>query len=141
MKPSSRARIYTGNSRAPRKLASCTSYSSWCTQSANRYPFFSLNLLCSLASDRLKLEAIHRFTSTATAVEDITAMQKGKLEKGLKRFLTEEVVEKGKGKESLVVVDTKLSTNFLSFFRLTHIDIFSLFCRSVNCQEALNQDG
>ncbi|EAU80596.1 nucleolar protein NOP58 [Coprinopsis cinerea okayama7 len=60
------------------------------------------------ASKLLKLKAIHRFTSTATAVEDITAMQEGKLGKGLKKFLTEEVLEKGKGKESMVVVDPKL---------------------------------
>jgi nucleolar protein 58 len=57
---------------------------------------------------RLKLKALHRFTSTATAVEDLTAVQDGKLGKGLKKFLTEEVVEKGKGKESLVVVDPRL---------------------------------
>ena len=56
----------------------------------------------------MKLKALHRFTSTATAVEEITAIQEGKLGKGLKQFLTEEVVEKGKGKESLVVVDSKL---------------------------------
>lgn len=56
----------------------------------------------------LKLRAIHRFTSTATAVEDITALQEGKLGKGLKEFLSAEIIEKGKTKESLVVVDSKL---------------------------------
>ncbi|EKM82110.1 hypothetical protein AGABI1DRAFT_112235 [Agaricus bisporus var. burnettii JB137-S8] len=56
----------------------------------------------------LKLKALHRFTSTATAVEDITALQEGKLGKGLKKFLTDEVVNKGKGKESLLVVDSNL---------------------------------
>ncbi|KAK7061314.1 hypothetical protein R3P38DRAFT_3383539 [Favolaschia claudopus] len=61
------------------------------------------------ASKLLKLKAIHRFHSTATAVEDITALQSGKLGKGLKDFLTEEVVNKGKGKESLVVIDPHLS--------------------------------
>ncbi|KAJ7367829.1 Nop-domain-containing protein [Mycena albidolilacea] len=61
------------------------------------------------ASKLLKLKAIHRFHSTATAVEDITALQNGKLGKGLKDFLTEEVVDKGKGKESLVVIDPHLS--------------------------------
>ncbi|KAJ8517368.1 hypothetical protein ONZ45_g5450 [Pleurotus djamor] len=61
------------------------------------------------ASKLLKLKALHRFTSTATAVEDITALQKGKLGKGLKQFLTDEVVGKGKGKESLIVVDTHLA--------------------------------
>ncbi|KAH6915469.1 Nop-domain-containing protein [Coprinopsis sp. MPI-PUGE-AT-0042] len=60
------------------------------------------------ASKLLKLKAIHRFTSTATAVEDVTAMQEGKLGKGLKKFLTEEVLDKGKGKEAMLVVDPKL---------------------------------
>lgn len=35
-------------------------------------------------------------------------MQEGKLGKGLKKFLTEEVVEKAKKKETLVVVEPKL---------------------------------
>ncbi|KAL0949048.1 hypothetical protein HGRIS_009141 [Hohenbuehelia grisea] len=61
------------------------------------------------ASKLLKLKALHRFTSTATAVEDITAIQKGKLGTGLKQFLTDEVVGKGKGKESLVVVEPSLA--------------------------------
>ncbi|KAF9224357.1 Nop domain-containing protein [Gyrodon lividus] len=61
------------------------------------------------ANKLLKLKALHRFTSTATAVEDLTAVQEGKLGKGLKKFLTEEVVGKGKGKESLVVVDPRLA--------------------------------
>ncbi|KAJ3536402.1 hypothetical protein NMY22_g6051 [Coprinellus aureogranulatus] len=61
------------------------------------------------ASKLLKLKAIHRFTSTATAVEDISAMQEGKVGKGLKKFLTSEVVEKGKGKDALVVVEPKLA--------------------------------
>ncbi|OJA07760.1 hypothetical protein AZE42_02995 [Rhizopogon vesiculosus] len=61
------------------------------------------------ASKLLKLKALHRFTSTASAVEDLTAVQEGKLGKGLKKFLTEEVVEKAKRKETLVVVDPKLA--------------------------------
>ncbi|KAJ6516371.1 Nop domain-containing protein [Mycena sanguinolenta] len=61
------------------------------------------------AGKLLKLKAIHRFHSTATAVEDITALQNGKLGKGLKEFLTEEVVDKGKAKESLLVIDPHLS--------------------------------
>ncbi|KAG1739847.1 uncharacterized protein EDB91DRAFT_1134087 [Suillus paluster] len=61
------------------------------------------------ATKLLKLKALHRFTSTATAVEDLTAVQEGKLGKGLKKFLTEQVVEKAKGKETLVVVDPKLA--------------------------------
>jgi nucleolar protein 58 len=59
---------------------------------------------------RLRLKALHRFTSTATAVEDITALQNGKIGKGLKKFLTSEVLDKGKGKDAqqLVVVDPHL---------------------------------
>ncbi|KAF9523465.1 hypothetical protein CPB83DRAFT_862853 [Crepidotus variabilis] len=60
------------------------------------------------ASKLLKLKALHRFTSTATAVEDITSLQSGKLGKGLKQFLSDEVVDKGKAKESLLVVDPHL---------------------------------
>jgi nucleolar protein 58 len=41
-------------------------------------------------------------------VEDVTALQSGKLGKGLKKFLTEQIVDKGKEKEALVVVDTHL---------------------------------
>lgn len=59
-------------------------------------------------ANSLKLKALHRFTSTAAAVEDITAMQEGKMSKGLKAFLTEQVVEKGKGKAKLAVVDKTL---------------------------------
>ncbi|KAF8556266.1 Nop domain-containing protein [Imleria badia] len=61
------------------------------------------------ANKFLKLKALHRFTSTATAVEDLTAVQEGKLGKGLKKFLSEQVVDKGKGKESLVVIDPHLA--------------------------------
>jgi nucleolar protein 58 len=61
--------------------------------------------------NRLKLKALHRFTSTASAVEDLTAVQEGKLGKGLKKFLTEQVVEKAKRKETLVVVDPKLGVS------------------------------
>lgn len=62
-------------------------------------------------SFRLKLKALHRFTSTATAVEDMTALQEGKLGPGLKKFLTDEVLGKGKGKDSLLVVDKHLGTS------------------------------
>ncbi|KAH7103031.1 Nop-domain-containing protein [Auriculariales sp. MPI-PUGE-AT-0066] len=61
------------------------------------------------ASSLLKLRALHRFTSTASAVEDITALQEGKMSKSLKKFLVAEVVEKGKGKETLAVIDSKLA--------------------------------
>ena len=60
-----------------------------------RFPerFSTSTSLCSL-----KLKSLHRFTSTAIAVEEITAIQEGKLGKGLKQFLSDEVVNKGKGK-------------------------------------------
>ncbi|KAI0775432.1 hypothetical protein BC629DRAFT_1583011 [Irpex lacteus] len=60
------------------------------------------------ANKFLKLKSLHRFTSTVTAVEEITAIQDGKLGKGLKQFLSDEVVGKGKGKEQLLVADPKL---------------------------------
>ena len=75
------------------------------------------------ANKLLKLKALHRFTSTATAVEDLTAVQSGKLGKGLKKFLTTEVVEKGKNKDSLVVLDPHLArsiTKKLSIKVTTH---------------------
>ncbi|EJU06454.1 Nop domain-containing protein [Dacryopinax primogenitus] len=57
----------------------------------------------------LRFKALHRFDSTATAVEHLSAAQESKLSKGLKKFLTEEVVNKAKGKETLVVADSKLA--------------------------------
>lgn len=63
------------------------------------------------ASNLLKLSAIHRFTNTAEAVEDISAINEGKMSKSLKKFLTEEIVEgKGKEKENLIVAESKLGT-------------------------------
>lgn len=60
------------------------------------------------ANKFLKLKSLHRFTSTASAVEDYTALKEGKVGKGLKQFLSDEIVNKGKGKESLLVADPKL---------------------------------
>ncbi|KAI0052592.1 Nop domain-containing protein [Auriscalpium vulgare] len=60
------------------------------------------------ANKLLKLKSLHRFASTATAVEEITAIQEGKIGKGLKDFLNKVIVEKGKNKEQLLVVDPKL---------------------------------
>ncbi|EJF63045.1 Nop-domain-containing protein [Dichomitus squalens] len=57
------------------------------------------------ANKLLKLKAIHRFTSTATAVEEITALQDQKLSKNLKKFLSDEIVGKGKSKETLAVFE------------------------------------
>lgn len=59
----------------------------------------------------MKLQAIHRFTSTASAVEDMTSIGEGKLSKNLKKFLTDEVTGKSKFKnETLAVSETKLGT-------------------------------
>jgi hypothetical protein len=44
-------------------------------------------------------------------VEDITSLQEGKISKSLKKFLSSEVLEKGKGKETLAVIDSKLGEN------------------------------
>ncbi|CDR99679.1 probable NOP58-required for pre-18S rRNA processing [Sporisorium scitamineum] len=64
------------------------------------------------ASNLLKLSAIHRFTNTAEAVEDISAINQGKMSKSLKKFLTDEIVEgKGKEKENLIVAESKLASN------------------------------
>lgn len=41
-------------------------------------------------------------------MEDITALQEGKLGKGLKQFLSDEIIGKGKGKDTLAVFDAKL---------------------------------
>ncbi|SPO25920.1 Nucleolar protein 58 [Ustilago trichophora] len=64
------------------------------------------------ATNLLKLSAIHRFTNTAEAVEDISAINEGKMSKSLKKFLTDEIVEgKGKEKENLIVAESKLASN------------------------------
>lgn len=58
---------------------------------------------------RLKLQAIHRFQSTAAAVEDMTSIGEGKISKSLKKFLTDEVAGSLKN-ETLAVSDSKLGT-------------------------------
>ncbi|KWU42375.1 nucleolar protein 58 [Rhodotorula sp. JG-1b] len=61
------------------------------------------------ANNLVKLQAIHRFTSTASAVEDMTAVGEGKISKTLKKFLTDEVSGNKKlKKEQLVVSEPKL---------------------------------
>lgn len=74
------------------------------------------------ASNLLKLQSIHRFASTAEAVEDMTAVQEGKLSKALKKFLVEEVQGKAKGKEqTLMVSDPKLGELVSSTFSRARI--------------------
>ncbi|GAA5990212.1 hypothetical protein JCM10908_005876 [Rhodotorula pacifica] len=61
------------------------------------------------ANNLVKLQAIHRFTSTASAVEDMTAVGEGKISKTLKKFLTDEISGNKKlKKEQLVVSEPKL---------------------------------
>jgi nucleolar protein 58 len=82
------------------------------------------------ANGLLKLKSMHRFTSTAVAVEEITALQEGKLGKGLKEFLSKFIVEKGKNKEELVVVDPKLArpiSKKLGIKVISDIDTLDLF--------------
>ena len=47
-------------------------------------------------------------------------MQEGKLGKGLKDFLNKSIVEKGKNKEELVVVDPKLGVSAIVPSRIMH---------------------
>ncbi|KAI8459024.1 hypothetical protein BY996DRAFT_6430044 [Phakopsora pachyrhizi] len=64
-----------------------------------------------IASNLVKLKSIHRFQSTADAVENMSSIGEGKLSKNLKKFLVDEIsggVEGKKSKETLVVVDPKL---------------------------------
>ncbi|GAA5882756.1 hypothetical protein JCM1840_002594 [Sporobolomyces johnsonii] len=62
------------------------------------------------ANNLVKLQAIHRFTSTATAVEDMSAIGEGKVSKSLKKFLTEEITDNKKLKnEKLAVSEPKLA--------------------------------
>ena len=83
-------------------------------------PFFSV-----------KLQAIHRFTSTAAAVEDITSIGEGKVSKSLKEFLRTEISENKKFKnEKLAVSDTKLGTFLLPFFARATLTTRSQLVRS-----------
>jgi nucleolar protein 58 len=65
----------------------------------------------------LKVQAIQRFTSTASAVEDLAAVQDGRLTDGLSKFLVDAVgggadgdkkKKKSKLEEMLVVSEPKL---------------------------------
>jgi len=79
-----------------------------CTEILTRYSSIIAPIMLTTSFFRLKLRALHRFSSTAAAVEELTAVQEGKLPKALKTFLNKEVVERGKGKEVLAVAETKL---------------------------------
>lgn len=58
-------------------------------------------------------------------------MQESKLGKGLKKFLTEEVVEKAKRKETLVVVDPKLGKS-RCLCRLVHTSYICYQAHSIS---------
>ncbi|WVF65447.1 nucleolar protein 58 [Kwoniella sp. CBS 6097] len=75
------------------------------------------------ANKTLKVQAIQRFTSTATAVEDLTAIQEGRLTDSLSKFLVDATgaggdaadgekkkKKKSKLEEMLVVSDPKLAS-------------------------------
>ncbi|KAK4685504.1 nucleolar protein 58, partial [Tremellales sp. Uapishka_1] len=70
-----------------------------------------------LANKALKVQAIQRFTSTATAVEDLTAVQDGRLTDTLTKFLKDatsgaedgDKKKKKKLEEKLIVSDPKLA--------------------------------
>ncbi|KAI0921968.1 Nucleolar protein 58 [Taiwanofungus camphoratus] len=94
------------------------------------------------ANKLLKLKALHRFTSTATAVEEITAIQEGKLGKGLKQFLSDEIVGKGKGKESLAVFDAKLARPIIKKLGIKVVSDQSMdLFRGIRSQLAALLDG
>ncbi|KAH9918133.1 uncharacterized protein B0H18DRAFT_1032165, partial [Fomitopsis serialis] len=94
------------------------------------------------ANKLLKLKSLHRFTTTAIAVEEITALQEGKLGKGLKKFLSDEVVGKGKGKETLAVFDAKLGNSISKKLGINVVgnDSMDLF-RGIRGQLASLLDG
>ena len=66
------------------------------------------------SSNLLKLQSVHRFSDTAAAVEEISAIGEGKISKNLKKFLVEQVQggkaskKAGGTEEQLVVSDPKL---------------------------------
>ncbi|KAG8936638.1 Nucleolar protein 58 [Tulasnella sp. 419] len=95
------------------------------------------------ANSLLKLKALHRFNSTATAVEEMTAIQEGKMAKGLKQFLSDEVVGKGKSKEALAVVDPKLGASIskkLGIKVMSETSTLDLY-RGIRAQLAALLDG
>ena len=69
-------------------------------------------------------------------MEDISALQGGKLGKGLKKFLIEQIVEKGKEKEALVVVDAHLGAYSLCYI-LGHA-VFFQTGRSISKKLSIN---
>lgn len=63
----------------------------------------------SSAKDLVRLEAFSRFESMAKALKAVVALQEGKLDKGLKRFLRSNLTEG----EKLIVSDSKLGANIM----------------------------
>lgn len=69
-------------------------------------------------------------------MEEVTALQEGKLGKGLKQFLSDEIVNKGKGKEQLLVAEPKLGMHAAA--SRGHVGFLTYFRRSLDHQEAWN---
>jgi nucleolar protein 58 len=61
-------------------------------------------------SHRLSLSAIHRFQSTASAIEDISLLHEGRLSSSLQSFLTASLPAAKSSGESLIVSDPKLGS-------------------------------
>lgn len=78
---------------------------------------------------RVKLQSIHRFSSTADAVSDLSAVSEGKLSKGLKKFLVEEIQEKASKEknETLIVSDPKLGALHLFLQHFLSIKTHDIF--------------
>jgi hypothetical protein len=72
-------------------------------------------LICIIAVFRVKLRAFQKFENTVEALSDITAVVEGKVSKGLKQFLSQEISEKELKKESLAVADSKLGMYCIIF--------------------------
>ncbi|EJT50246.1 pre-rRNA processing protein, Nop58p [Trichosporon asahii var. asahii CBS 2479] len=73
------------------------------------------------ANKALKVEAIQRFTSTATAVEDLAAIQDGRLTEGLEKFLVDATGGEGKKKKkdvTLVVSEPKLAATITKSLKI-----------------------
>ncbi|KAK9680078.1 Nucleolar protein 58, partial [Basidiobolus ranarum] len=60
------------------------------------------------ANQTIKLKAFQKFENTIEALSAATAIVEGKLDKTLKKFLSDEISEKEMKKESLIVADSKL---------------------------------
>lgn len=72
------------------------------------------------ANKAVKLKAFSKFENTTDALSAVTALVEGKLSKGLKSFLSEELSEKDL-KEKLAVGDSKLASSIAKKFNITAV--------------------